>query len=73
MTANDTLRNANSSQNAFSRPKKGRFHKLQQCIIQYVHEKRNKVFPVMREVKHIKMLELPLQMQIPVKFTASTI
>jgi hypothetical protein len=40
----DKLKNANLSQKAFGKPKKGRFHELKQCILEYVREKHNEGF-----------------------------
>jgi hypothetical protein len=58
-----------------NRPEKhlaGRFLELKQCVTEYVHEMRNECFPITREVTGIKALELLGQMQMPMKFTAST-
>ena len=51
----EKLRNANSSQKSFSGPKKGRYHELEQKVIEYVREKRNEALPITREVIRMKV------------------
>jgi hypothetical protein len=46
---------------------KGRFHELEQCLVEHVHKRCNACFPIMQEVTSIKALELSCQMHILLK------
>ena len=54
----EKLRNTNSSQKSFSGPKIGRYHELEQKIIEYVWEKRNEGLLITLEAIRVKTLEL---------------
>ena len=71
-TIKEKLENANSSRKSFSGPKKGRFHELEERVVNYVREKRNEGFPVTHEVIRMKAIELSRNIPNMPKFKAST-
>ena len=51
---NEKLRNASSSRKSFSGPKKGRYHDLEQKVIEYLREKRNEGLLLRMKVLELK-------------------